>query len=86
MNMPFDPTEPDPALPVDSQLLVRSMFTVISRDGSNPPEMNLTFDVEHAETGNHWRLGAHLSRAQIIELHALLHHACLDHGLIEPDA
>jgi len=79
----FDPNEPDPALPVDSQLTVDQMFTVVTREGSDPPEMNLHFDVKHADTDHGWRVGLHLSRSQIIELHLLLHSAVVDHNMWE---
>lgn len=81
--MPFDPDEHDPVTGVDSQLIVKNMFTVISQEGSDPPEMNLTFDVEHAETAHQWRLGLHLSRNQIIEMHLLMHDAVVSHNMWE---
>lgn len=77
----FDPNEPDPTLPVDSQVTVNHMFTVVTKEGSDPPEMVLTLDVQHAEIATQWRLGVHLSRTQIIELHLLLHDAVVAHDM-----
>ena len=71
------PTDPESfGRPIESQLNVEQMFTVVNYNGSNPPTMNLTLDVEHADTGHTWRVGVQLRREQIIELATLLVNAC----------
>lgn len=79
-TMPIDPDTF--GQPVDSDLHVTGMFTVVNRQGSNPPTMQLTLDVEHAENpAIAWRVGVNLNREQIIELTNLMVSCCDKHEL-----
>jgi hypothetical protein len=74
----------DLSRPADQNLQVIEMFAAVIFDPdltNNPPIMDLTFDVEHAETQHQWRTAVRLSRHQIGELTSLLVHACQHHGI-----